>query len=197
MARGGKTARGWLMPTSSLESRRRLGADVDLVINIGAPQGPPLGGYEAKNSAAANPPHRRASARGLWCRATASRCWSVRVAIDAVAENAQDTPPLRTGALGTCWPSTCSACAFRRTVSFRSALWRSPDRRALFEAHADRFFDDRRRFRRHRRPMRWKTYERFARHQAGTRTAAGRVANPRGAAKLMPQPSHIVGRHPC
>ena len=27
------------------------------------------------------------------------RCWNARVAIDAIAENAQDTPPLRTGAL--------------------------------------------------------------------------------------------------
>ena len=69
--------------------------DVDLVINIGAPKG---ASRLMQRIGRAN--HRLDEPRArCWCRPTASRCWSAAAAIDAIAENAQDTPPLRTGAL--------------------------------------------------------------------------------------------------
>src|SRR5207244_5101312 len=69
--------------------------DVDLVINIGAPKGC---SRLMQRIGRAN--HRIDEAsRAVLVPANRFEVLECRVAIDAVAENAQDTPPLRTGAL--------------------------------------------------------------------------------------------------
>ena len=80
--------------TSSLDLGIDWG-DVDLVINIGAPKG---ASRLMQRIGRAN--HRIDEAsRAVLVPANRFEVLECRVAIDAVAENAQDTPPLRTGAL--------------------------------------------------------------------------------------------------
>src|SRR5260370_38227212 len=80
--------------TSSLDLGVDWG-DVDLVINIGAPKG---ASRLMQRIGRAN--HRIDEAsRAVLGPANRFEVLECRVAIDAVAENAQDTPPLRTGAL--------------------------------------------------------------------------------------------------
>jgi ATP-dependent Lhr-like helicase len=80
--------------TSSLDLGVDWG-DVDLVINIGAPKG---ASRLMQRIGRAN--HRIDEAsRAVLVPANRFEVLECRVAIDAVAENAQDTPPLRTGAL--------------------------------------------------------------------------------------------------
>ena len=80
--------------TSSLDLGVDWG-DVDLVINIGAPKG---ASRLMQRIGRAN--HRIDDAsRAVLVPANRFEVLECRVAIDAVAENAQDTPPLRTGAL--------------------------------------------------------------------------------------------------
>src|SRR5436309_13264726 len=69
--------------------------DVDLVVNIGAPKG---SSRLMQRIGRAN--HRLDEAsRAVLVPANRFEVLECRVAIDAVSENAQDTPPLRTGAL--------------------------------------------------------------------------------------------------
>ncbi len=80
--------------TSSLDLGVDWG-DVDLVINVGAPKG---ASRLMQRIGRAN--HRIDEAsRAVLVPANRFEVLECRVAIDAVAENAQDTPPLRTGAL--------------------------------------------------------------------------------------------------
>jgi ATP-dependent Lhr-like helicase len=91
MAAGG--LRG-VVCTSSLDLGVDWG-DVDLVINVGAPKG---ASRLMQRIGRAN--HRIDEAsRAVLVPANRFEVLECRVAIDAVAENAQDTPPLRTGAL--------------------------------------------------------------------------------------------------
>ncbi|MBR0966642.1 ligase-associated DNA damage response DEXH box helicase [Bradyrhizobium diazoefficiens] len=80
--------------TSSLDLGVDWG-DVDLVLNIGAPKG---SSRLMQRIGRAN--HRLDEAsRAVLVPANRFEVLECRVAIDAIAENAQDTPPLRTGAL--------------------------------------------------------------------------------------------------
>jgi ATP-dependent Lhr-like helicase len=80
--------------TSSLDLGVDWG-DVDLVINVGAPKG---ASRLMQRIGRAN--HRIDEAsRAVLVPANRFEVLECRVAIDAIAENAQDTPPLRTGAL--------------------------------------------------------------------------------------------------
>ena len=80
--------------TSSLDLGIDWG-DIDLVINVGAPKG---ASRLMQRIGRAN--HRLDEpSRAIMVPANRFEVLECRVAIDAVAENAQDTPPLRTGAL--------------------------------------------------------------------------------------------------
>ena len=80
--------------TSSLDLGIDWG-DVDLVVNVGAPKG---SSRLMQRIGRAN--HRLdAASRAVLVPANRFEVLECRAAIDAVAENAQDTPPLRTGAL--------------------------------------------------------------------------------------------------
>ncbi|MGE0521427.1 MAG: ligase-associated DNA damage response DEXH box helicase [Variibacter sp.] len=80
--------------TSSLDLGIDWG-DIDLVINVGAPKG---SSRLLQRIGRAN--HRLDEpSRGILVPANRFEVLECRAAIDAVAENAQDTPPLRTGAL--------------------------------------------------------------------------------------------------
>src|SRR5262245_46279609 len=80
--------------TSSLDLGVDWG-DIDLVINVGAPKG---ASRLTQRIGRAN--HRlEEPSRGVLVPANRFEVLECRAAIDAVAENAQDTPPLRTGAL--------------------------------------------------------------------------------------------------
>src|SRR5207237_9654595 len=80
--------------TSSLDLGVDWG-DVDLVINIGAPKG---SSRLLQRIGRAN--HRMDEpSRGVLVPANRFEVLECAVAIDAIAENAQDTPPLRTGGL--------------------------------------------------------------------------------------------------
>ena len=80
--------------TSSLDLGVDWG-DVDLVINIGAPKG---ASRLMQRIGRANH-HIDEASRAVLVPANRFEVLECRVAIDAVSENAQDTPPLRTGAL--------------------------------------------------------------------------------------------------
>jgi ATP-dependent Lhr-like helicase len=80
--------------TSSLDLGIDWG-DIDLVVNVGAPKG---SSRLLQRIGRAN--HRLDEpSRGILVPANRFEVLECRAAIDAVAENAQDTPPLRTGAL--------------------------------------------------------------------------------------------------
>ena len=133
-----------VVATSSLDLGIDWG-DVDLVINVGAPKG---ASRLLQRIGRAN--HRMDEpSRGVLVPANRFEVLECRAAIDAVAANAQDTPPLRTGALDVLAQHVLGcACGvpFRR----RRALRRGDDRRALCGADArrlrrhDRFRRDRR-----------------------------------------------------
>ena len=99
--------------TSSLDLGVDWG-DVDLVINIGAPKG---ASRLMQRIGRAN--HRIDEAsRAVLVPANRFEVLECAVAIDAVAENAQDTPPLRTGALGRAGAAR-ARLRLRRAVSLR------------------------------------------------------------------------------
>ena len=80
--------------TSSLDLGVDWG-DVDLVINVGAPKG---ASRLLQRIGRAN--HRMDEpSRGVLVPANRFEVLECRAALDAIADNAQDTPPLRTGAL--------------------------------------------------------------------------------------------------
>ncbi len=119
--------------TSSLDLGVDWG-DVDLVINIGAPKG---ASRLMQRIGRAN--HRIDEAsRAVLVPANRFEVLECRVAIDAVAENAQDTPPLRTGALDVLAQHVLG-CACGEPFFVRRALSRGADRRALFRPDAERF----------------------------------------------------------
>ena len=130
--------------TSSLDLGVDWG-DVDLVINVGAPKGASrlLQRIGRSNHRLDEP------SQAVLVPANRFEVLECRAAIDAVAENAQDTPPLRTGALDVLAQHILGR-ACRRAVPRRRALCRSARRRALCGAGARRF-RRRGRFRRHRR----------------------------------------------
>src|SRR5262249_25938335 len=92
--------------TSSLDLGVDWG-DVDLVINVGAPKG---ASRLLQRIGRAN--HRMDEpSKGVLVPANRFEVLECRAALDAIAENAQDTPPARTGALdGVAQPILGSAC---------------------------------------------------------------------------------------
>ena len=112
--------------TSSLDLGVDWG-DVDLVINIGAPKG---ASRLMQRIGRAN--HRIDEAsRAVLVPANRFEVLECRVAIDAVAENAQDTPPLRIRR-ARCAGAARARPRLRRAVSLRRALRRGADGGALF-----------------------------------------------------------------
>ncbi len=130
--------------TSSLDLGVDWG-DVDLVINIGAPKG---ASRLMQRIGRAN--HRIDEAsRAVLVPANRFEVLECRVAIDAVNENAQDTPPLRTGALDVLAQHVLG-CACGEPFLSDQLYQRGADRGALFGSCPHRF-RRRGRFRRHRR----------------------------------------------
>ena len=167
--------------TSSLDLGIDWG-DIDLVINVGAPKG---SSRLMQRIGRAN--HRLDEpSRAVLIPANRFEVLECRVAIDAIAENAQDTPPLahrrarRAGAAR-------ARLRLRRAVSVRRTLRGSADIGALRGADANRF-RRRGRFRRHRR-LRAENLRTLRAHQAGQ---AGPLARHQsaGAAELSPQRRH-------
>ena len=130
--------------TSSLDLGVDWG-DIDLVINVGAPKG---ASRLLQRIGRAN--HRLDEpSRGILVPANRFEVLECNAAIGAVADHAQDTPPLRTGALDVLAQHVLGT-RLRRAVRRRRALSRGEDRRALQRACARRL-RRRGRFRRHRR----------------------------------------------
>ena len=130
--------------TSSLDLGIDWG-DIDLVINVGAPKG---SSRLLQRIGRAN--HRMDEpSRGILVPANRFEVLECAAAIDAVAENAQDTPPLRTGALDVL-AQHILGCACGEPFLADELLRRSPAGRALCGAGAQGF-RRRGRFRRHRR----------------------------------------------
>ncbi len=130
--------------TSSLDLGVDWG-DVDLVINIGAPKG---SSRLMQRIGRAN--HRLDEAsRAVLVPANRFEVLECRVAIDAIAENAQDTPPLRIGALDVLAQHVLG-CACGEPFLSDELYAEVQHRRALRGAGAQRFRRCRR-FRRDRR----------------------------------------------
>src|SRR5262249_56719716 len=84
---------GWVGPSAL--ALARAGGDIDLVINVGARKG---ASRLMQRIGRAN--HRLDEpSRAVLIPANRFEVLECAVAIDAIAENAQDTPPLRTGGL--------------------------------------------------------------------------------------------------
>ena len=167
--------------TSSLDLGVDWG-DVDLVINIGAPKG---ASRLMQRIGRAN--HRIDEAsRAVLVPANRFEVLECRVAIDAVAENAQDTPPLRTGALDVLAQHVLGrACGepFLSDELYDEVLTAAPYSdltRTDFDDVVDFVASG---------GYALKTYERFARIKQD-KTGRWRVTNPQGAAKLSPQRRH-------
>ena len=105
--------------TSSLDLGIDWG-DVDLVINVGAPKG---SSRLLQRIGRAN--HRMDEpSRGVLVPANRFEVLECRAALDAIAENAQDTPPARTGALDVLAQHVLGS-RLRRAVPGRRAVRRS------------------------------------------------------------------------
>ena len=116
--------------TSSLDLGIDWG-DIDLVINVGAPKG---ASRLLQRIGRAN--HRLDEpSRGILVPANRFEVLECRAAIGAVADHAQDTPPLRTGALDVLAQHVLGS-RLRRAVPRRRALSRGEDRGALCRADA-------------------------------------------------------------
>ncbi len=156
--------------TSSLDLGVDWG-DVDLVINIGAPKG---SSRLMQRIGRAN--HRIDEAsRAVLVPANRFEVLECAVAIDAIAENAQDTPPLRTGALDVLAQHVLGrACGepFLADDLYREVLTAAP-----YAGLARTDFDDVVDFVA-TGGYALKTYERFARIKQD-KTGRWRVANPR------------------
>jgi ATP-dependent Lhr-like helicase len=156
--------------TSSLDLGVDWG-DVDLVINIGAPKG---ASRLMQRIGRAN--HRIDEAsRAVLVPANRFEVLECRVAIDAVAENAQDTPPLRTGALDVLAQHVLG-CACGEPF-FADELYAEVRTAAPYAELARTDFDDVIDFVA-TGGYALKTYERFARIKQD-REGRWRVANPR------------------
>ena len=111
--------------TSSLDLGIDWG-DIDLVINVGAPKG---ASRLLQRIGRAN--HRLDEpSRGILVPANRFEVLECRAAIGAVADHAQDTPPLRTGALDVLAQHVLGS-RLRRAVRRRRAVSRGEDRGAL------------------------------------------------------------------
>ena len=130
--------------TSSLDLGVDWG-DVDLVINVGAPKGASrlLQRIGRSNHRLDEP------SQAVLVPANRFEVLECRAAIDAVAENAQDTPPLRTGALDVLAQHILGRAVGAPFLA-DELLCRSTHGGALRGARARRF-RRRGRFRRHRR----------------------------------------------
>ena len=172
--------------TSSLDLGIDWG-DIDLVINVGAPKG---SSRLMQRIGRAN--HRLDEpSRAVLIPANRFEVLECRVAIDAIAENAQDTPPLRTGALDVLAQHVLG-CACGEPFLSDELYAEVLTSRAVRVADANRF-RRRRRFRRHRR-LCAENLRTLRPHQAGQ---AGPLARhqPAGAAKLSAQCRHHRRRH--
>jgi ATP-dependent Lhr-like helicase len=156
--------------TSSLDLGVDWG-DVDLVINIGAPKG---ASRLMQRIGRAN--HRLDEpSRAVLVPANRFEVLECRVAIDAVAENAQDTPPLRTGALDVLAQHVLGRACGEPFVS--DQLYREVLTAAPYSGLSRSDFDDVVDFVA-TGGYALKTYERFARIKQD-KTGRWRVANPR------------------
>ena len=156
--------------TSSLDLGVDWG-DVDLVINVGAPKG---ASRLMQRIGRAN--HRLDEAsRAVLVPANRFEVLECRVAIEAVADNAQDTPPLRTGALDVLAQHVLGcACA---EPFLADELYREVRKAAPYASLARTDFDDVVDFVA-TGGYALKTYERFARIKQD-KAGRWRVANPR------------------
>jgi len=156
--------------TSSLDLGVDWG-DVDLVINIGAPKG---ASRLMQRIGRAN--HRLDEpSRAVLVPANRFEVLECRVAIDAVGENAQDTPPLRTGALDVLGQHVLGRACGEPFVS--DQLYREVLTAAPYSGLSRSDFDDVVDFVA-TGGYALKTYERFARIKQD-KTGRWRVANPR------------------
>jgi ATP-dependent Lhr-like helicase len=155
--------------TSSLDLGIDWG-DIDLVINVGAPKG---ASRLMQRIGRAN--HRLDEpSRAVLVPANRFEVLECRVAIDAVAENAQDTPPLRAGALDVLAQHVLGcACA---APFLSDALYDEVRMAALYTELSRHDFDDVVDFVASG-GYALKTYERFARIKP-TKDGRWRVANP-------------------
>ncbi|MGY3605701.1 MULTISPECIES: ligase-associated DNA damage response DEXH box helicase [unclassified Bradyrhizobium] len=156
--------------TSSLDLGVDWG-DVDLVINIGAPKG---SSRLMQRIGRANHRFDEAS-RAVLVPANRFEVLECRVAIDAIAENAQDTPPLRSGALDVLAQHVLG-CACGEPF-FSDELYDEVRTAAAYAALARADFDDIVDFVA-TGGYALKTYERFARIKQD-KQGRWRVANPR------------------
>ena len=169
--------------TSSLDLGVDWG-DIDLVINVGAPKGASrlLQRIGRANHRLEDP------SRGILVPANRFEVLECRVAIDAVAEHAQDTPPLRTGALdvlaqhvlGTACGAPFDADALYREV--KTAAPYGGLSRADFDAVVDFVATG---------GYALKAYERFARIRQGT-DGRWRITHPRVAQRYRMNVGTIV-----
>ncbi|MBR1128529.1 ligase-associated DNA damage response DEXH box helicase [Bradyrhizobium iriomotense] len=156
--------------TSSLDLGVDWG-DVDLVVNIGAPKG---SSRLMQRIGRAN--HRLDEAsRAVLVPANRFEVLECRVAIDAIAENAQDTPPLRTGALDVLAQHVLG-CACGEPF-FSDDLYREVRTAAPYASLSRQDFDDVVDFVASG-GYALKTYERFARIKQD-KEGRWRVANPK------------------
>ncbi len=156
--------------TSSLDLGVDWG-DVDLVINIGAPKG---SSRLMQRIGRAN--HRIDEAsRAVLVPANRFEVLECAVAIDAIAENAQDTPPLRTGALDVLAQHVLGRACGEPFLA--DELYKEVLTSALYAGLARTDFDDVVDFVA-TGGYALKTYERFARIKQD-KTGRWRVANPR------------------
>jgi ATP-dependent helicase Lhr and Lhr-like helicase len=156
--------------TSSLDLGVDWG-DVDLVINIGAPKG---SSRLMQRIGRANHRFDEAS-RAVLVPANRFEVLECRVAIDAIAENAQDTPPLRSGALDVLAQHVLGRACGEPFLS--DELYEEVRTAAPYAALARADFDDVVDFVA-TGGYALKTYERFARIKQDSR-GRWRVANPR------------------
>ncbi|MGY3078715.1 Lhr-like helicase [Bradyrhizobium sp. LM6.10] len=173
--------------TSSLDLGVDWG-DVDLVVNIGAPKG---SSRLMQRIGRAN--HRLDEAsRAVLVPANRFEVLECRVAIDAVAENAQDTPPLRTGALDVLAQHVLGCACGEPFLS--EDLYDEVRTAAPYADLTRQDFDDVVDFVASG-GYALKTYERFARIKQD-KQGRWRVANPKGAAELPDEcRHHRRGRH--
>lgn len=169
--------------TSSLDLGVDWG-DIDLVINVGAPKG---ASRLTQRIGRAN--HRlEEPSRGILVPANRFEVLECRAAIDAIAENAQDTPPLRTGALDVLAQHVlgCACCEPFRANEVYAEVTTAAPYAALARPDFDRVVDFVA-----TGGYALKSYERFARIRL-TPDGRWRVAHPRVAQRYRLNVGTIV-----
>ena len=173
--------------TSSLDLGVDWG-DIDLVINVGAPKG---ASRLLQRIGRAN--HRMDEpSRGVLVPANRFEVLECRAALGAVVDNAQDTPPARTGALDVLAQHVLGS-RLRRAVPRRRTVRGGHERRALCRARARRFRRGAR-FRRHRR-LRAEGLRALRQDQAGAGWPLARQPSDDRAALPHECRHHRRGRH--